>query len=118
MILLPGTCDINGHILRRVRLRRFRALHQHRSTSAVIAPVVIAGYPKYSPDRTVVTHSKVRSFIVVSKIRFIKSVNAASTEILRDSIRLEVDVVCRKDWYLRCVIFVGAQTDESLRGLP
>ena len=44
MILLPSPCDIDGHILQLLRLRRFRGLHQYGSTTALVTAIIVNLY--------------------------------------------------------------------------
>ena len=63
-----------------------------------------------------VTYSKVRGFVVIGKIRFIKSVDPTPTEVLSDSIRLEKDVVVKAG--ILDVRFLRELEQASHRGDP
>ena len=88
VFILLSEHRIDRHILRRLWL-------WHGSTSAFITSIVVPGHAKHSPNGTVVPHSEVRRFIVIPKVGFIKPINTTSTAVLRDSIRLEKDIVVK-----------------------
>ena len=78
MILFASPCDIDGHILQLLRLRRFRGLHQYGSTTALVTAIIVNLYAEHRPDGTMVTHSKVRGFVIVAKVRFVEPINPIS----------------------------------------
>ena len=76
MIFLPGARDIDRHILELLRLRRFRGLHQYGSTTPHVTAIIVNLYAEHSQNGTVVTHSKIGSFVIVSEVGFIEPVNS------------------------------------------